>query len=63
MQQEVKNIFKYWLERGVDGLRIDNANRMFETEGLPLEAFVNGSHGDRTLFDNLLHTHTVNRVR
>lgn len=63
MQREVKDIFKYWLERGVDGLRVDHANRLFETNGLPTESMVNASHGDWTLFDNIIHTHTINRVR
>jgi glycosidase len=55
------NVFKLWLDRGADGFRVDAINHMYETEGLPNEAYVNPG-GDRKLYDNLIHTETMNRV-
>lgn len=57
--EEMKNILKFWLEQGVDGFRIDAINHMFETEGLPDEAYID-INGDKTSYTNLNHIHTMN---
>ena len=48
----------YWLDRGVDGFRIDAINHMFETEGLPDEPYID-EDGDELLYSNLNHIHTM----
>lgn len=59
--EEMKNIFRYWLNQGVDGFRIDAINHMFETEGLPDEEYI-APNVDKTVYSNLIHTHTMNLV-
>lgn len=51
---------KFWLEQGVDGFRID-ALRVFETDGLPNELYVN-INGDRLSRVNLIIDQMINRV-
>lgn len=59
--EEMMNVFKYWLEQGVDGFRVDAINHMYEATGLPNEEYVN-ANGDKTSYDNLIHTQTMNLV-
>lgn len=55
-------ILLYWLEQGADGFRIDAINHMFETKNLPNETYID-ENGDKTVYDNLYHNHTMNLVR
>lgn len=54
---EMENVLKFWLDRGVDGFRVDAINHMFETESLPDEPYID-INGDKSLYDNLHHIHT-----
>lgn len=55
------DVLEYWLKEGADGFRIDAINHMFETDGLPNEVYVNENE-DKSLYDNLIHNHTMNLV-
>lgn len=59
---EMMGILEYWLERGADGFRIDAINHMFESASFSNEAHINIT-GDRTRYDNMLHTQTMNQVK
>lgn len=58
--QEMLDIATFWLERGVDGFRIDGVN-VFETENLPFASFLPGDN-DRMARESLDLMHVVNRV-
>lgn len=58
--QEMLEIVTFWLERGVDGFRIDGVN-VFETEGLPFAGTLPGNN-DRNARESLDLFHVVNRV-
>lgn len=53
-------MFRFWLERGVDGFRVQAANFLFETENLPFEGIVD-INGDRTSRSNLDLQNSMNR--
>lgn len=55
------DVLEHWLKEGADGFRIDAINHMFETVGLPDEAYVDEDE-DKSLYDNLIHNHTMNLV-
>lgn len=59
--QAMLNILRHWLTEGADGFRIDAINHMFEDEDLTDEEYVD-PNGDLTVYDNLVHTYTMNRV-
>jgi alpha-glucosidase len=54
----MESVLTFWLEKGVDGFRIDAINHMFETVGLPDEPYID-PNGDKTSYDNLRHIHTM----
>lgn len=56
--QEMENVMKFWLGKGVDGFRLDAINHMFETENLPDEEVYPNSEG----YDSLNHIHTKDLV-
>lgn len=56
--QEMENVMKFWLGKGVDGFRLDAINHMFETESLPDEEVYPDSEG----YDSLNHIHTKDLV-
>lgn len=53
----MKKVLKHWLDKGVDGFRIDAINHMFETEGHPNEPYID-ENGDKTDYENINHIHT-----
>ena len=40
VQEEFENILKFWLDRGVDGFRVDQPHAMAKAEGLPDHPYV-----------------------
>jgi glycosidase len=54
-------VFKYWLEKGADGLRMQAANHIYETENFSNEIIVD-INGDRTARANLVIRNSVNQV-
>lgn len=59
--QEMMEIATFWLERGVDGFRIDGVP-LYETENLPFAGFQPGVN-DRQARSSLDLMHVANRVR
>ena len=63
--QEVKDhledVLKFWLDRGVDGFRIDVAHGMIKEAGLPDGVF-NVLNGDKESVDGLLHSPDVESI-
>lgn len=57
----MKKVLVFWLDRGVDGFRIDAINHMFETLGEPNEPYID-EDGDRLLYSNINHIHTMDLV-
>lgn len=62
VRAEMMSMLRYWLEQGVDGFRIDAINHMYETIGMPSEAYYK-EDGDKTDYNNMYHNHTMNLVR
>lgn len=58
--QEMLDVVTFWLERGVDGFRIDGVN-VFETAGFPFASFQPGVN-DRAARESLNLQHVNNRV-
>jgi len=56
-----QNILLFWLERGVDGFRIDAVNYLFEREDLADEPKSNKPGYLETDYDWLTHTNTVDQ--
>lgn len=55
-------MFRFWLEKGVDGFRVQAANFLFETNNLPSEQMVDAAAGDRTSRANLIIRHGTNQI-
>lgn len=55
-------VLVFWLDRGVDGFRVDAINHMFETVGEPDEPYID-ENGDKNLWDNINHIHTMDLVK
>lgn len=61
VRKEMNDVFTYWLEKGVDGFRIDAINHAYEVESFADEAYIDPT-GDKNSYDNLHHNHTMNLV-
>lgn len=57
VKREMKNVLRFWLDRGVDGFRIDAIPHLFEKEDLNLEE----PPGPANSFNPNLHMHTKNQ--
>ncbi|XP_046415395.1 alpha-glucosidase-like [Neodiprion fabricii] len=56
--QEMKDIIEFWLDRGVDGFRVDAVDTLFEDETYPDEP-LSGLTDDPTDYDYTLHYYTM----
>jgi Alpha amylase, catalytic domain len=61
VKQELKDILAFWLEKGVDGFRVDAINHSFEVEDFENEPYIN-PEGDKTLYTNMDHIYTRDLV-
>lgn len=58
VQNEMKNIIKYWLDYGMDGFRIDAVPHLFEHKDLSLDEICNYPCPDASLHANYVHNLT-----
>ncbi|XP_076066190.1 maltase A3-like [Oratosquilla oratoria] len=63
VQEEIKNVFKFWLDRGADGFRVDGLKHIFEVEDLNLDEPVDEEAGveDNLHYNYLKHPFTMNQ--
>ncbi|XP_033353097.1 alpha-glucosidase-like [Bombus vosnesenskii] len=61
LNQEIKNVFTFWMDRGVDGFRIDAINLMFEDANFRDEPSANRTDIPSDDYDSLLHIYTLDQ--
>ena len=61
VHEEMKNILNYWIEFGIDGIRIDALKHVYESESLEDEPILNNNN---PVFDysSLDHIYTADQV-
>lgn len=59
--EEIRNMLRYWLNKGVDGFRIDAINHMVENADFLDEPYID-ANGDKTDYENLNHIYTKDLV-
>ncbi|XP_015112564.1 alpha-glucosidase [Diachasma alloeum] len=57
LRDEIKNVLRFWLDRGVDGFRIDVINHVFEIQSLQDEP-LSGNTNDPNNYGYLNHIYT-----
>ncbi|XP_072906774.1 amino acid transporter heavy chain SLC3A1 isoform X1 [Hemitrygon akajei] len=64
VQEEMKNVLRFWLEKGVDGFRVDAVKYLLEAESLRNEPQVNLTQNPNniTSYDELYHDYTATQV-
>ncbi|XP_029449198.1 neutral and basic amino acid transport protein rBAT [Rhinatrema bivittatum] len=64
VKEEIKDIIRYWLGKGVDGLRVDATKYLLEAETLRDEPQVNKSQSPDTImaYSDLFHDYTTTQV-
>ncbi|XP_022164151.1 maltase 1-like [Myzus persicae] len=60
VHEEMKNILNYWLELGIDGIRIDALKHVYESESLKDEPKLNNDNPEVDYF-NLDHIYTIDQ--
>ena len=58
LDQEMKNVLTFWMNRGVDGFRIDAINHMFEDAKFRDEPSANRTDVPKDDYDSLVHIYT-----
>ncbi|XP_033319548.1 alpha-glucosidase-like [Bombus bifarius] len=61
LNQEIKNVLTFWMDRGVDGFRIDAINLMFEDINFRDEPSANRTDIPSDDYDSLLHIYTLDQ--
>ncbi|XP_050598681.1 maltase A1-like [Bombus affinis] len=61
LDQEIKNVFTFWMNRGVDGFRIDAINFMFEDINFRNEPSANRTDIPKDDYDSLVHIYTLDQ--
>ncbi|XP_078413315.1 amino acid transporter heavy chain SLC3A1 [Cetorhinus maximus] len=64
VQEEIKNVLRFWLKKGVDGFRMDAVKYLLEAESLRNEPQVNLTQNPNSIisYDELYHDHTATQV-
>ncbi|KAJ8674284.1 hypothetical protein QAD02_005546 [Eretmocerus hayati] len=60
VKRELKDVLRFWMNRGVDGFRTDAISHLFEKEHL-LDEPLSGKNSSSNDFEYLSHPHTVNQ--
>ncbi|XP_043799604.1 alpha-glucosidase-like [Apis laboriosa] len=58
LDREMKNVLTFWLDRGVDGFRIDAINHMFEDARMLDEPSANRTDLSKNDYESLVHVYT-----
>ncbi|XP_052701362.1 neutral and basic amino acid transport protein rBAT-like [Crassostrea angulata] len=58
VRQELESILRFWLDRGVDGFHVQNAQYLYEDENLGDETLITGKTGDN--YADFEHNQTMN---
>jgi alpha-glucosidase len=61
VKQELTDIITFWMQKGVDGFRVDAINHSFEVKDFADEPYINPL-GDPTLYTNIDHIYTRDLV-
>ncbi|XP_043587747.1 alpha-glucosidase-like [Bombus pyrosoma] len=61
LDQEIKDVFTFWMNRGVDGFRIDAINFMFEDVNFKDEPSANRTDIPKDDYDSLIHIYTLDQ--
>jgi len=61
VHEEMKNVLKYWIELGIDGIRIDALRHVYESESMQDEPISNISNPIID-HDNLDHIYTTDQL-
>ncbi|XP_071871306.1 alpha-glucosidase [Bombus fervidus] len=61
LDQEIKDVFTFWMNRGVDGFRIDAINFMFEDVNFRDEPSANRTDIPSDDYDSLIHIYTLDQ--
>ncbi|XP_041036838.1 neutral and basic amino acid transport protein rBAT [Carcharodon carcharias] len=64
VQEEIKNVLRFWLKKGVDGFRMDAIKYLLEAESLRNEPQVNLTQNPNNIisYDELYHDYTTTQV-
>lgn len=58
VKQELESILRFWLDKGVDGFHVQNAQYLYEDENLGDETLIAGKSG--SAYDDFEHNQTMN---
>ncbi|KAK6963000.1 maltase 1 [Biomphalaria glabrata] len=61
LQWEIKDTFRFWLDYGVDGFRIDAFSQLFENENTSLDEPLSGNNVPPTEYAYLNHIYTADQ--
>uniref|UniRef100_A0A0B7ATJ7 Glycosyl hydrolase family 13 catalytic domain-containing protein n=1 Tax=Arion vulgaris TaxID=1028688 RepID=A0A0B7ATJ7_9EUPU len=61
VQEEMKDVLRFWLDRGVDGFRVDAIEKLYEVENVFLNEPVSGLNVSSFQYEYLDHIYTSNQ--
>ncbi|CAG5116625.1 unnamed protein product [Candidula unifasciata] len=60
VQREMKDVLRFWMDRGVDGVRVDAIEKLYEVENVSLDEPVSGQNVTPFQYEYLDHIYTSN---
>ncbi|BFZ00897.1 hypothetical protein BsWGS_03935 [Bradybaena similaris] len=61
VQEEMKNVLRFWLDKGVDGFRVDAIEKLYEVANVSLNEPPSGQNVSTFQYEYLNHTYTSNQ--
>lgn len=61
VREEMKNVLTFWMDKGVDGFRVDAVKHLYEVEDLSLDEPLAPGHHNPSDYDSLQHPYTSNQ--